>query len=260
MCSFYGVSFFAFLFVLCPMPVSADSPLPIATPGEKRNPGQPILGHADLEDIKSRQSENPDSIWHRYKKPTDRSLSHYPAYVPNALPDPSKTYSKEAYKHLKNMALYCNYNWVHDKCMHTLSMLGIALTKDYLIKIHKSEKAPADLIEPAKKNLKEGCSGILLKRGGTIQSIDMSNGMKECVGTMKAIGDALRVYPNHELRQLALSSTFCIERQPRCDVVEAQLSLIAKPELALIQPVQNDTEEDSQASEGADNNSSEDAQ
>ena len=245
-CTFYGVFFTAMLVVAWSEPaIAQESDMPIATPGNTRT-GSPPTGHLDLDNLRS---DDPDSLWYHYKRPAIPSNDiDYPSHIPTGIPFPSETYNPDAYPHLKRMAKYCTYNWENEKCMHTLSALGVALTKDYVKKIHFSKTVPASRIENSKKEVKEACVGILPNSEGKIEPVKMSNGMKQCVGKMNSLSRDIREYPDQDLRQLALSATFCfVIRQAQCDMIEGQLVRIAKPEMAYIKPAENQGEEEIEA-------------
>lgn len=251
-CSFYGVFFVALFSIAWSIPaIAQESEMPIASSGKKRNPETPPTGHLDLNDLKS---SDPDSLWYHYNKKSGNRPGDidYPSHIPTGIPFPSETYNPDAYPHLKRMAKYCTYDWKNEKCMHTLSALGIALTKDYVKKIHFSETVPASRIEHSKKEVKQACVGILPNADGKIVPDKMSIGMKQCVGKINTLSKDIREYPDQDFRQLALSSTFClVMRQEQCDMVEGQLVRIAKPEMAYIKPAQDSGEEETKTEPSA---------
>lgn len=195
------------------------------------------IGPKDLGTLKN--SMGPDSLWQNFKgfgrdgantkKAIDRAVENMPVGV---LPDASalaEDYNPTAYPHLRNMARYCNQHWKSQGCLKRLSYLGIDLIKDYMKKIHYSKTVSEDMKGSVQKVLQDSCAGIIIKDREEIIPVVMSDNLKQCVSAVNMVNDMVGEKPDRDLRQLMISSTFCIVREPQCNMIEGQLSLIAKP-------------------------------
>ena len=202
-----------------------------STPQRPKKPGAgPTKYIPSLTDLGDMQDpSDPDSLWHNRDRDADKTLNTYPRFIPKVRPVISKDYNSEAYPHLRNMAKYCNKKWRGQRCLRHLSALGIDLTKDYMKKIHYSKSTPEDLKEPSKEMLRKSCTGIIVHSNEEIAPIVMSNKMKQCVNAMTQVSNMTGEYPDRDLRQLAMSSTFCIVREAKCTMIENQLDLIVPP-------------------------------
>ncbi len=208
------------------------------TSQDGRHTSGSVLGEGivDLNDIPG--SRESDSLWQNFKGfgrtgktnlTMERAIENMPV---GALPDASALsddYNPKAYPHLKNMARYCNQQWKSQGCLKRLSSLGIDLIKDYMKKIHYSKTVSADMKGPVQKVLKESCAGIIVGNREEVIPMVMSDNLKKCVNAVTMVNDMVKEKPDRDLRQLTLSSTFCIIRQPQCNMIEGQLSLIARP-------------------------------
>lgn len=212
----------------------AQRELPASKNG--RNGGDPNMGGVmGLNDLGNKE---PDSLWHNFKgfgrientpKTIENAIENMPVGV---LPDPSALsddYNPKAYRHLRNMAKYCNQHWRSQVCLKRLSYLGIDLIKDYMKKIHYSKTVSTDMKGPVQKVLRDSCAGVIIRNREEVIPVVMSDNLKKCVNAVTMVNDMVKLKPDRDLRQLTISSTFCIIRQPQCNMIEGQLSLIAKP-------------------------------
>tara|TARA_R110002095_G_scaffold113315_1_gene98937 strand:- start:5800 stop:6591 length:792 start_codon:yes stop_codon:yes gene_type:complete len=192
--------------------------------GENGKSGKTVM---DLEDFKD--PNDPDSLWYHYNRDYDRELDLYPKIVMQGKLTVSKKYNKKAFPHLKKMAVYCNQQWADQKCLRGLSALGVDLTKDYMKKIYYSEDVSADLKAPSQKKLREECAALVVGPNEEVIPAAMNGHIKRCLNAINAVSNLTEAYPDTDLRQLAMSATFCIIRQPPCNMIEGQLEMIAKP-------------------------------
>ncbi len=195
--------------------------------GPKRGKGPVGMFHPeDYVDI-----GDPKSLWYGYGSSVNRRLDFSKVAVPMDNSALSKEYSKKAIPHVKDIAKYCNGQWAKQKCLRYISSMTVELTKDYMKRLYYSKVAPDDLKVPFQEILKENCSGVIMKSKDEAIPLSMSDNLKKCLNVINYVSEKTEVYPDRDLRQLAMGSSFCIIRQPQCQVIEKQLLLVAKPKI-----------------------------
>ena len=215
---------FAFSFIAPDIAYSADNNSAV---GYTRGKGPVGVFHPeDYVDV-----DDPKSLWYGYGKNVSRDYDVSNVGVPIDSSIISKNYNPKAVPHVKGIAKYCNQQWRNQKCLKTISSLAVELTKDYMKKIYYSKKVSGDLKAPSQKFLRENCAGILIKIKEEIIPDVMSDNLKKCLNTINYVSKKTEAYPDRDLRQLAMGASFCIVRQPQCQVIEKQLLLVAKPKV-----------------------------
>ncbi len=225
---FIFTALMALLFISPDKAYSADKDKPYSGYKPRTKGPQKDFHPEDYVDV-----NDPKSLWYGYGKKANREFDGYAQFaVPTDPSIISRDYNRKAIPHIKNMAKYCNTQWRGQKCMKILGALAVELTKDYMKKIYYSKTVPADLKSPSQKMLRETCDGILIKTQDEIIPLVMSDNLKKCINAINYVSKMTEVYPDRDLRQLTISSTFCIIRQPQCALIEKQLYfLVARPKI-----------------------------